>query len=229
MMLTTENRSSRSTEAARTRTSPDAATHAAVLADTLTLIETVQLVQTILHEAFPATSFAITVTKRGNGSQLTIDWWTAPRPAGRAARVAAAGDAPCQRWQGRARRALYADVVRPSHSPSGCGSDHVVAPVQRSRDRTGAGASRVALRRSPGTGRSRHDDGRRLPSRPPAAGRGHRGASDRRPSIGIKRTGGRRCIARGNHRRSRLSPLHHGRTSLRAPRRPLTTRARIET
>ncbi|WP_321884127.1 hypothetical protein [Burkholderia cepacia] len=41
------------------------------IGDTLNLIETVQLVQTILSEAFPTTSFAISVTENGDGSYAT--------------------------------------------------------------------------------------------------------------------------------------------------------------
>lgn len=79
MMLTTESDFCRSAESVRARTSSSAATPATAIADTLSLIETVQLVQTILHEAFPTTSFAIAVTKKGNGSQLAVDWTNGPR------------------------------------------------------------------------------------------------------------------------------------------------------
>lgn len=79
MMLTTENNLSRSTEPVRARSGSDVATPAAVTADTLNLVETVQLVQKILLEAFPRTSFAIAVTKKGTGSHLTVDWTDGPR------------------------------------------------------------------------------------------------------------------------------------------------------
>ncbi|KUY72649.1 hypothetical protein WI25_12520 [Burkholderia cepacia] len=79
MMLTTENTLSRSAEPVRARTNSNVATPAHAIGDTLNLIETVQLVQTILCEAFPTTSFSISVTKNGNGSHLTIDWTDGPR------------------------------------------------------------------------------------------------------------------------------------------------------
>ncbi|WP_318828386.1 LPD29 domain-containing protein [Burkholderia cepacia] len=79
MMLTTQNSLSRSIESVRARTSSDVATPATVVADTLNLIETVQLVQTILDEAFPTTTFAIAITKKGQASHLTVDWTDGPR------------------------------------------------------------------------------------------------------------------------------------------------------
>ncbi|MGK8206744.1 LPD29 domain-containing protein [Burkholderia cenocepacia] len=79
MMLATGNNFSRSTESVRARTSSGAATPPKVIADTLNLIETAQLVQTILGEAFPTTSFAIAVAKKANGSHLTVDWTDGPR------------------------------------------------------------------------------------------------------------------------------------------------------
>ncbi|KML57064.1 hypothetical protein VL15_15225 [Burkholderia cepacia] len=79
MMLTTENNLSRSAEPVSSRANSCVATPATVIADTLNLIETVQLMQTILHEAFPTTSFAIAITKNGSGSHLTVDWTDGPR------------------------------------------------------------------------------------------------------------------------------------------------------
>lgn len=55
------------------------ATPCAVLASVLTLVETAQLVQRILAEAFPSTSFAISVANDGDGSQLAVGWTDGPR------------------------------------------------------------------------------------------------------------------------------------------------------
>lgn len=79
MMFATGNNFSRSTESVRAHTGSVDATPPKVIADTLNLIETAQLVQTILGEAFPTTSFAIAVTKTGSGSHLTVDWTDGPR------------------------------------------------------------------------------------------------------------------------------------------------------
>lgn len=79
MMLATGNNFSRSTDSVRAHTSSVDATPPKVIADTLNLIETAQLVQTILGEAFPTTSFAIAVTKTGSGSPLMVDWTDGPR------------------------------------------------------------------------------------------------------------------------------------------------------
>ncbi|KVN20733.1 MULTISPECIES: LPD29 domain-containing protein [unclassified Burkholderia] len=62
-----------------TRASSDVATHPAVLADTLTLVETTQLVQTVLREAFPATSFVVSAALKEHSTQLTIGWTDGPR------------------------------------------------------------------------------------------------------------------------------------------------------
>ncbi|KVQ24259.1 LPD29 domain-containing protein [Burkholderia ubonensis] len=70
---------SRHADPVRTRAFPDVATPPTVLADVLTLVDTAQLVQTILREAFPATLFAISVARNEHGSQLAIGWTDGPQ------------------------------------------------------------------------------------------------------------------------------------------------------
>ena len=64
---------------ARVQPATSSATSSAVLASVLTLVDTAQLVQRILSEAFPSTSFDISVAKNEHGSQLAISWTDGPR------------------------------------------------------------------------------------------------------------------------------------------------------
>lgn len=73
------DRRTQNSESVRARGSRDSATAPAVLADVLTLVDTAQLVQTVLREGFPATSFAVRAAKSEHGTQLTIDWTDGPR------------------------------------------------------------------------------------------------------------------------------------------------------
>lgn len=57
----------------------ESATPPAVLASVLTLVETAQLVQRILNEAFPETPFTVSVTRNEHGSQLMVGWTDGPR------------------------------------------------------------------------------------------------------------------------------------------------------
>ncbi|HDR8943117.1 TPA: hypothetical protein QDB15_000045 [Burkholderia vietnamiensis] len=60
-------------------TAPAAATSPEALKTVLTLVETAQLVQQVLREAFPATGFYVKTQRDANGARLHVEWTDGPR------------------------------------------------------------------------------------------------------------------------------------------------------
>ncbi|MCA8148126.1 LPD29 domain-containing protein [Burkholderia vietnamiensis] len=60
-------------------TAPATATSPEALKTVLTLVETAQLVQQVLREAFPATGFYVKTQRDANGARLHVEWTDGPR------------------------------------------------------------------------------------------------------------------------------------------------------
>lgn len=63
----------------KTPTAPPTATAPEALKTVLTLVETAQLVQQVLREAFPGTGFYVKTQRDANGARLHVEWTDGPR------------------------------------------------------------------------------------------------------------------------------------------------------